>query len=72
MIKVFIILALFLSGCENQNPVLKKSDTSTMKKHHHPSAPEESAICAELSVEECLRIIIPAIWDLEVEKDCSD
>ncbi|MCH9646262.1 MAG: hypothetical protein K0U08_06430 [Proteobacteria bacterium] len=75
MIKFFIILALFLSGCEDQiddqNSVLKELNTPFIKKHRHPPAPEDPPICAELSVAECLRIIIPAIWDQEVERDCS-
>ncbi|WPE16038.1 hypothetical protein R5P06_05675 [Candidatus Thioglobus autotrophicus] len=74
MIKIFIILALLLSGCEDQkndqNPVLKEPATSIIKKHRHPPAPEEPAICAELSVMECLRIIIPAIWD-QVVQNCQ-
>ncbi len=75
MIKVFLLLVLLFSGCEDQkndqNVVVKDTNTSTMQKHKHPLGTDEPAICENLSVAECLAIIIPAIWDREVEKDCS-
>ncbi len=74
MIKILFLSLLLLSGCEDQ-----KNTTDITLKPSVPIAPEkhkqqkldEPAICAELSVAECLRIIIPAIWDREVERDCS-
>jgi len=75
MIKFFLLLVLLFSGCEDQkkdqNVVVKDTNTSTMQKHKHPLGADEPAICENLSVAECLAIIIPAIWDREVEKDCS-
>ena len=75
MIKVFLLLVLFFSGCEDQkndqNGVVKDTNTPTMKKHKHPLGDDEPAICENLSVAECLTIIIPAIWDREVERDCG-
>ncbi|HAD99698.1 MAG TPA: hypothetical protein DCG46_02390 [Gammaproteobacteria bacterium] len=75
MIKVFLLLVLLFSGCEDQkndqNVVVKDTNTPTMQKHKHPPGADEPAICENLSVAECLTIIIPTIWDREVEKDCS-
>jgi PBP1b-binding outer membrane lipoprotein LpoB len=75
MIKVFLLLVFLFSGCEDQkngqNEVVKNTNESTMQKHKHPLGDDEPAICENLSVAECLTIIIPAIWDREVERDCS-
>ena len=75
MIKVFLLLVLLFSGCEDQkgsqNEVVKDANTSTVQKHKPPLKDDEPAICENLSVAECLTIIIPAIWDREVERDCS-
>ncbi len=80
MLKYFLLFLLLLSGCEDQkttqditlkenNTTIEQNDQAT-KKNNHP-AKEEPAICENLSVAECLTIIIPTIWDREVEKDCS-
>jgi hypothetical protein len=74
MLKILLLMLFLLSGCEDQ----KNSSDATLKvmtpivpeKHKHQKL-DEPAICAELSVSECLRIIIPAIWDREVERDCG-
>jgi len=53
---------------------IKKSTsliTSSAPEKHKHQRMDESSICAEISVSECLRIIIPAIWDREIEQDCS-
>lgn len=75
MIRVFLLLVVFISGCEEQadspQQSLKDSNTSTVPKHKHPAHPNDPPICENLSVIECLTIIIPAIWDQEVERDCS-
>lgn len=75
MIRFFLLLVLLFSGCEDQksdqNAVVKGTSTSTMPKHKHPLQDYEPAICENLTVVECLTIIIPAIWDREVERDCE-
>ncbi len=74
MIKVLLLTAFLLSSCEDQvgedHAYVKPGSEQMIKKHKHQKL-EEPSICAELSVNECLRIIIPAIWDREVERDCS-
>jgi hypothetical protein len=80
MIRYFFLLVLLLFGFDNQktfrdsvsngsNAIVQEVD-KPMKKHLHP-VKEEPPICENLTVAECLTIIIPAIWDREVEKDCS-
>ncbi|HIM58150.1 MAG TPA: hypothetical protein EYJ00_02365 [Gammaproteobacteria bacterium] len=75
MIKIFALLLVLLTSCEDQkndqNGVVKDTSEPVMQKHKHPLGTDDPAICANLSVAECLTIIIPAIWDLEVERDCS-
>ncbi len=75
MIKVFLLLVLLFSGCEDQKSdqgvVVKDTNTPIVPKHKHPLRDDEPAICENLSVAECLTIIIPAIWDREVERDCE-
>ncbi len=75
MIKYFLILPLLFAGYGNQIPeqdvVGNNIDTSIVTKHKHPADPEDPPICENLTVAECLEIIIPAIWDREVERDCE-
>ena len=75
MIKYFLILFLLFSGCEdqkdNENVIVKDANTSTMHKHKHPLQDDDPAICENLTMIECLEIIIPALWDREVERDCE-
>ncbi len=74
MNKFIVLTLLLLSGCEDQkdtnDATLKQAAPITVEKHKHQKL-DEPSICAELSVTECLRIIIPAIWDREIERDCS-
>jgi len=72
MLKILLLLSFLLSGCEDQknaSEVLKPTTLIAPEKHTHHKA-DEPPICAQLSVDECLRIIIPAIWEREVERDC--
>ncbi|MDG2394725.1 hypothetical protein [Candidatus Thioglobus sp.] len=73
MLKILLLLSFLLSGCEDQkqapDEVLKPTTLIAPEKQTHHKA-DESPICAQLSVNECLRIIIPAIWEREVERDC--
>ncbi|EEZ80385.1 MAG: hypothetical protein Sup05_0821 [uncultured Candidatus Thioglobus sp.] len=80
MIRYFLLLVLLLFGFDAQKSdqsvavqedsvVVQQSDKD-VKKQSYPEK-EEPAICENLTVAECLTIIIPAIWDREVEKDCS-
>lgn len=55
----------------DQEVVVNDTETSVVKKHKHPASPEEPSICENLTIAECLEIIIPAIWDREVERDCE-
>ncbi len=74
MVKILLLMAVFVSGCEDQinaqNDVVKQSPVPSVEKHKHQKL-DEPAICADVSIAECLRIIIPAIWDREIERDCS-
>ena len=47
------------------------TDTLIVKKHKHPADPEEPPICEDLTIAECLEIIIPALWEREIERDCE-
>ena len=75
MIRVFLFLVVLISGCEEQadspQQSLKDANTPSVPKHKHPAHPNDPPICENLSVSECLTIIIPAIWDQEIERDCS-
>ena len=55
----------------SQEAVVNDTETSVVKKHKHPDNPEEPSICENLTIVECLEIIIPAIWEREVERDCE-
>ncbi len=69
-----LLLTLFLASCEDQknsqSATVREKEVIVVPKHKHQKL-DEPAICADLSVAECLRIIIPAIWDREIERDCS-
>ncbi len=69
-----LLLSILVVGCEDQrdsqSATVREKDSVVVPKHKHQKL-DEPAICAELSVSECLRIIIPAIWDREIERDCS-
>ena len=73
MFKILLLLSLLMSGCEDQehasDEVLKPTTLIAPEKQTHHKA-DEPPICAKLSVDECLRIIIPAIWEREVDRDC--
>ncbi|CAC9530474.1 hypothetical protein [uncultured Gammaproteobacteria bacterium] len=69
MIEIFILTLVLLSSCEDRKNTSVMTPTA-LEKHKHQKL-DEPSICAELSVSECLRIIIPAIWDGEIERDCS-
>jgi len=75
MSKYYLILILLLVGyghqVTDQDIVVDDIDTSVVKKHKHPANPEEPPICENLTIAECLEIIIPALWDREVERDCE-
>ncbi|HIM54371.1 MAG TPA: hypothetical protein EYI82_02660 [Gammaproteobacteria bacterium] len=75
MIKYFLILFLLFFGYGHQSPeqgvVDNDTDTLIVKKHKHPADPEEPPICEDLTIAECLEIIIPALWEREIERDCE-
>jgi len=75
MSKYYLILILLLVGyghqVTDQDIGINDMDTSVVKKHKHPADPEEPPICENLTIAECLEIIIPVLWDREVERDCE-
>jgi hypothetical protein len=69
-------LVLLFSGCEDQkngqNEVVKNTNESTMTKATNTRLEMMSLLFVKtLVLLNVLTIIIPAIWDREVERDCS-
>jgi hypothetical protein len=76
MIKYFLILFLLFFGYGHQSTdqSMDSSDTDDtliVKKHKHPADPEEPPICENITIAECLEIIIPVLWEREIERDCE-
>ncbi len=69
---LLILSMLFFSACSEQDtPKQAVTKAQVPEKVSVDQEKESAPICANLSVTECLTIIIPAIWDREVEKDCN-
>jgi len=72
MLKYVLILFLFISGCEDtkdpQDDIVKPTSKVNSQTNNIDN---NKPICQDSSVSKCLEIIIPALWDREIERDCS-
>jgi len=68
---IILFVGFGYQSIDQEEVVVNDAETSVVKKHKHPASPEEPPICENLTIAECLEIIIPAIWDREVERDCE-
>ena len=69
---LFILSLVFFSACSEQDtPKQAVTKAQPPEKVSVDKEKENTPICLNLSITECLTVIIPAIWDREVEKDCN-